>query len=82
MIWQFTIRLKGTDALSDEQFEALFAAGCTDAVPASSCGEAWIDFDREAESLEAAMRSAVKEVRQAGLTIARVEVEDAAFAGA
>lgn len=81
MIWRFTIRLKDTDALSDDQMEALFANGCTDAVPASSCGEAWIDFDREANTLEEAMRSAVHDVRQNGLKVARVEVEEEAFAG-
>lgn len=82
MIWRFTIRLNGVDALSDEQIEALFAAGCVDGVPASSCGQAWIDFDREADSLELAMRSAVRDVRQAGLKIARVEVEEDALVGA
>ena len=66
MIWRFTVRLKGIDALSDDQIDALFAIGCTDAVPASSCGEAWIDFDREADTLEQAMRSAVQDVRRAG----------------
>ncbi len=81
MIWRFTIRLKGVDALSDDQIEALFAAGCTDGVPASSCGEAWIDFDRDAPTLEQAMRSALQDVKQAGLIVARVEVEEEAFAG-
>ena len=81
MIWRFTIRLKGVDALSDDQIEALFAAGCTDGVPASSCGEAWIDFDRDAPTLEHAMRSALQDVKQAGLIVARVEVEEEAFAG-
>ena len=81
MIWRFTVRLKEIDALSGDQIEVLFAAGCTDSVPASSCGEAWIDFDREAPTLEQAMRSALRDVRQAGLRVARVEVEEEAFAG-
>ncbi len=81
MIWRFTVRLKGIDVLTDEQMEDLFAAGCTDAVPVSSCGEAWIDFDREASTLEEALRSAVRDVRRAGLRMARVEVEEEAFAG-
>ena len=81
MIWRFTIRLKGIDALSDDQIEALFAAGCTDGVPASSCGESWIDFDRDAPTLEQAMRSALQDVKQAGLIVARVEVDEEAFAG-
>ena len=81
MIWRFTVRLKDLDTLSDDQIEALFAAGCTDGVPASSCGQAWIDFDRDASTLEQAMRSALHDVRQAGLHVARVEVEEEAFAG-
>lgn len=81
MIWRFTIRLKDVDALCDDQIDALFAAGCTDGVPASSCGEAWIDFDRDAPTLEQAMRSALQNVKQAGLIVARVEVEEEAFAG-
>ena len=81
MIWRFTIRLKEIDALSDDQIEALFAVGCTDGVPASSCGEAWIDFDRDAPTLEQAMRSAIQDVKRAGMNVARVEVEEEAFAG-
>ena len=81
MLWRFTVRLKGIDALTDDQMEALFAAGCTDAVPASSSGEAWIDFDREASTLEEALRSAVRDVRRAGLRMAHVEVEEEAFVG-
>ncbi len=75
MIWQFTIRLKGVDVMTDELIETLFAAGCTDGTPASSNGSAWIGFDRDADTLDAAIRSAVDDVRRAGCDIERVEIE-------
>jgi hypothetical protein len=52
-----------------DQADALFAAGCDDGTPASSQGLAWIHFDREAASLEEAIRSAVINVQAAGLTV-------------
>jgi hypothetical protein len=76
MVWRFTIRLRNVAELTDELIEALFAAGCTDATPASSQGSAWVGFDREADTLDAAIRSAVKDLRTVGLEVARVEIED------
>lgn len=75
MIWHFTIRLKGVDVMTDELIDALFVAGCTDGTPASSEGSAWIGFDREANALDAAIRSAVADVRRAGCAIERIEIE-------
>jgi hypothetical protein len=75
VIWQFTIRLKGVDVMTDDLIENLFAAGCTDGTPASSNGSAWIGFDRDADTLDAAIRSAVDDVRRAGCTVERVEIE-------
>jgi hypothetical protein len=59
----------------------LFAAGCDDGTPASCHGLAWVHFDREAASLEDAIRSAVAQVRAAGLAVSKVELdaESAAF---
>ena len=67
MLWQFTIRLQGVEVMTDELIEALFAAGCTDGTPASSNGSARIAFDRNAGTLDAAIRSAVDDVRRGGL---------------
>jgi len=38
-------------------------------------GVTLIDFHREAESLEAALRSAIADVNAAGCTVARAEIE-------
>ena len=75
MLWQFTIRLKGVDIMTDDLIESLFAAGCTDGTPTSSNGSSWIGFDREADTLDAAIRSAVADVCRAGCTIERIEIE-------
>ena len=61
-------------AFSDEQADALFAAGCDDGTPVSCDGLAWVHFDREASSLEEAVRSAVAQVRTAGLAVSKVEL--------
>jgi hypothetical protein len=58
--------------------EALFAAGCDDATPSTSNGVVSIDFDREAESMDAALRSAVKQVESLGWLISKVEIDDLA----
>ncbi|MBW3538884.1 MAG: hypothetical protein KY476_01305 [Planctomycetes bacterium] len=61
--------------LTDEEVERLFQV-CDDVVPVSSCGEAKVCFSRDAESLEAAIRSAVADVSRAGLRPTRVEIPD------
>jgi predicted nucleic acid-binding protein len=44
--------------------------------PASACeGVVSIDFHREGESLEAAIRSAIADVQKAGCTVAQVTLE-------
>ena len=71
----FNVVLKNVSQVTDEQADALFAAGCDDGTPTSSEGVAWIHFDREAASLEEAIRSAVAQVQAAGLMVAKVELD-------
>jgi hypothetical protein len=73
--YEFDVVLKGTSEVTDEQADALFAAGCDDGTPASRGGRAWVHFDREAPSLEAAISSAVTQVRSAGLAVSKVELD-------
>src|SRR5438045_5654463 len=73
--YEFDVVMKGVSEITDDQAEALFAAGCDDGTPASCNGLAWIHFDREAASLEAAIRSAVAQVQTSGLRVAKVEVD-------
>ena len=71
----FTVILSGLDEISNDLAEALFAAGCDDGSPWSSQGEAAIGFDREAESFEHAVRSAIADVQKAGCHVAWVKIE-------
>lgn len=73
--YEFDVVLKDTNEVSDDQADALFAAGCDDGTPASGDGMAWVHFDREASSLEEAIRSAVAQVRAAGFKASKVELD-------
>jgi hypothetical protein len=76
VIWRFTLHLKGIDSFTDAQTDALYGGGCSDGTLSSSSGRAWIGFDREAETLQGAIRSAVSDVRHAGLEVDHVEIEE------
>lgn len=67
--WQFTLELTGIEEPTAELADALFRAGCSDATLSKSEGKLWLDFDREAESLEEAMTTAMNDVRKAGETL-------------
>jgi hypothetical protein len=73
--YEFDVSLKGVSEVTDEQADALFAAGCDDGTPACCNGLAWIHFDREAASLEDAIRSAVAQVQSAGFSVSKVELD-------
>ncbi|MGM0489281.1 MAG: hypothetical protein ACQESR_21290 [Planctomycetota bacterium] len=73
-VYEFVLRLT-TPELSGEQCDLLYESGCDDGTIVTRNGTTYIAFDREAESLESAIRSAVADVRSAGLDIARVEME-------
>jgi hypothetical protein len=73
--YEFDVILKDVAEVSDEQADALFEAGCDDGTPTSCDGLAWIHFDREADSLEEAVRLAVAQVRGVGLDVAKVELD-------
>ena len=74
-IYEFDVVLLDLEEVTDDQADALFEAGCDDGTPVSCNGLAWIHFDREAASLEDAVRLAVAHVRKAGLTVAKVELD-------
>jgi hypothetical protein len=73
--YEFDVVLKDASEVTDEQADALFESGCDDGTSASCDGLAWIHFDRESDSLEEAIRSAVAQVRSAGLAVARIELD-------
>lgn len=73
--YEFTLILKGSPELTEEMADALYEAGCDDGTPGTCNGVFSIDFHREADSLESALRSAIANVKSAGYEVARVEIE-------
>ena len=60
--------------LSVEACDALYEAGCDDGTIVARKGVTFIIFDRKADSLEQAIRSATGDVRAAGFDVKRVEM--------
>ena len=74
-IYDFTLVLSPGIELTEELGNALFEVGCDDGSPGACEGIVSIDFHREAESLEKAIRSAIADVQKAGCAVARVEID-------
>lgn len=72
--YEFTVILAGAPELTEDLADRLFAAGCDDGSPGSCEQVVSIDFHRDAQSLEEAIRSAIADVRAAGCTVAKVEI--------
>jgi hypothetical protein len=75
MNYHFTVVLDNCDTMTPELTEALFIAGCDDGTPWSGNGMAAVTFDRDAESLESAILSAVADVQKAGCPVKHTIVE-------
>jgi hypothetical protein len=80
--YTFTVILGEQTEMTEDLAEALAAAGCDDGLAGSSSGVAAVIFDREAESLEQAVRSAIADVEKAGCRAAWVKIEPQDLAGA
>ena len=72
--YEFSLVLKAAE-ITNEDCDALYQAGCDDGTVVTREGVTYIAFDREAESLEEAIRSASANVRAAGFEVARVEMD-------
>ena len=79
--YEFSLILSGPLELTEDLADSLFEAGCDDATPGTCNGVFSIDFHREADSLEAAIRSAIANVESAGYRVTRVEMEAGAVVG-
>ena len=73
--YEFVVTLAKGVQHSDDLVEALFEAGCDDGSVWSHGDVVQIGFSREAESLEAAIRSAIGDVQKAGVRVAEVTME-------
>jgi len=66
-IFEFTLVLDGVDENTDGLEDALFEAGCDDALINFRDRTVYLDFDREDSSLEKAVLSAIQAVENCGL---------------
>jgi hypothetical protein len=78
--YEFVVTLAEGTEHSDALVEALYKAGCDDGSVWSRAGVVQIGFSRQADSLEAAIRSAISDVEKAGRSVARLEMEPPALA--
>ena len=54
-VYQFTLIVEGPDLQSDNAVDALFEAGCNDALVGRADGIQYLDFDRAAPNPETAI---------------------------
>jgi hypothetical protein len=80
--YTFTVILGDQTEMTEDLAEALAAAGCDDGLAGSSGGVAAVIFDRQAESLEQAVHSAIADVQKAGCHAAWVKIEPQDLAAA
>ncbi len=75
--YRFVLIVEGADLQSDEMFDAVFEAGCDDALVGCSNGVQFVDFDREAPTAGEAVRSAVAALESLpGVTVVRIAGAD------
>jgi len=64
--YSFTMQVSGISPEGDGYEDALFEAGCDDALIAVIEGAMFLDFDRTASSYEEAIASAMRNIERAG----------------
>ncbi len=71
---QFTLILTGIKDLTPDVTDALYETGFDDALVGMAASVPYIDVNhRQAESLEKAVRQAIRDVEKAGFHVVRVE---------
>ncbi len=69
----FTLIVEGPDLQAEDLFDTLFEAGCDDALVGRSDGVQYLDFDREAPTIQGAILSAVADVEKVeGVEVVRL----------
>ncbi len=77
-IYEFALVLEASSGLHANLEDALYEAGCDDGLLSFRGGICYLEFDREAESLETAIISAIEQVECVGLglKVKRAEPSD------
>ena len=71
--YSFTIVLDGMTTSSPDHEDKLFAAGCDDALLCAYGETLYLQFDRESESAESAINSAIKDIESAGAKVRSIQ---------
>src|SRR3984957_1338306 len=76
--YSFTLVLKNVDETTAYLEDSLYEAGCSDALINFREGSVYLDFDRDASSLEEAVICAIRDVESAsiGATVVHVGPEE------
>ncbi len=78
--YHFTFSLADDARDLETWSNALYEAGADDSSPGICTGQLYASFDREAPTLEDALRSAAAHIQAAGLTIVCCEIDAAELA--
>lgn len=66
-VYNFTLTLSGVLMETEGLVEALYTNGCDDALICYNGSAVYVEFDREAESLDQAIKSAIDNIETAGI---------------
>ncbi len=80
-VHEFTVILARPEE-SEDDADRLYEAGCADGSISTSDGVTRIDFHRQSDSLEEAIRSAIGNVQSAGFHLAHVLIEPSSIIAA
>lgn len=80
-LFNFTLTISGVTRRTPQLEDALFKAHCDDALICFYGTAVYLDFDRESDTLEHAILSAIQDVESAPALNARVESVDSALVG-
>lgn len=80
-LYNFTLTLSGVNSHTPGLEDALHRAGCTDALVCFYGTAVYLEFDRESDSLEQAILSAIDNIESASALNIRVESVDATLVG-
>lgn len=74
--YEFTLVLKNVDENTPNLEDSLYQAGCDDALINFRNGAVYLDFERQASSLEQAVMKAIIEVESSGAVVANIGPEN------
>jgi predicted DNA-binding transcriptional regulator AlpA len=74
--YHFALWLQGVKEITEELENKVFKAGCDDALLGAYFGRLFLEFDRRAESLLAAVKSALQDAAKAGMSVERIGLYD------